>query len=153
MGTIEARLQGMGISLPVPAQPLANYVPWTRTGNLVFVSGQLPMRDGRLEVIGKVGQNLTIEEGVEAAQLCAINILAQLRAACGGDLDKVKRILKLTGFVNSAPDFHMQPAVINGASDFLVSVFGDNGKHSRSAVGCSLPLNAAVEIEAVAEVG
>lgn len=151
MGIIEARLKSMGVTLPVPAPPVANYVPWAKSGQLVFISGQLPLRDGRLEAIGKVGHNLTIEEAAEAAQLCAINILAQLRDACGGDLDRVKRIVKLTGFVNSASEFHLQPAVINGASDFLVSVFGEAGRHARSAVGCSLPLNAAVEIEAIAE--
>jgi enamine deaminase RidA (YjgF/YER057c/UK114 family) len=110
------------------------------------------MREGNLEFIGKIGSNLTVEEGVEAAQLCAINVLGQLRDACGGDLDRVKRIVKLTGFVNSAPEFHIQPAVVNGASDFLVKVFGEAGRHARSAVGCQLPLNAAVEIEAIAEI-
>jgi enamine deaminase RidA (YjgF/YER057c/UK114 family) len=142
----------MGIALPTPSKPVANYVPWIRSGQLVFVSGQLPMREGNLEFIGKIGSNLTVEEGVEAAQLCAINVLSQLRDACGGDLDRVKRIVKLTGFVNSAPEFHIQPAVVNGASDFLVKVFGEAGRHARSAVGCQLPLNAAVEIEAIAEI-
>lgn len=152
MGAYDYRLTSLGITLPVPAKPVANYVAWVKTGSLVFISGQLPMRDGRLEHIGKVGQNLSIEEAIEAAQLCAINVIAQLRDACGDDLDRVKRIVKLTGFVNSAPDFHMQPAVVNGASDLIVSVFGEIGKHARSAVACGLPLNAAVEIEAIAEI-
>lgn len=152
MGAVDKRLAELGIALPAAAKPVANYVPWMRTGNLVFISGQLPMRDGRLEVIGRVGQNLSIEEGIEAAQLCAVNVMAQLRDACGGNLDLVKRLVKITGFVNSAPDFHMQPAVVNGASDLFVNVFGEAGRHARSAIGCSLPLNAAVEIEAIAEV-
>ena len=152
MGIVESRLADLGITLPMPSMPMASYIPWTRTGNLVFVSGQLPMRDGKLDYIGKLGQNLTIEEGMEAAQLCAINIVAQLREACDGDLERVTRIVKLTGFVNSAPDFIMQPAVINGASNLLVKIFDEKGRHARAAVGCSLPLNAAVEIEAIAEV-
>lgn len=152
MSAVEATLKSLGIELPTPAKPVASYVPWVRTGSLVFISGQLPMRNGSVAYIGKVGQNFTIEEGIEAAQLCAVNVLSQLREACGGDLDKVKSIVKITGYVNSAPDFFMHPAVVNGASDLFVAAFGDIGRHARAAVGCQLPMNAAVEVEAVVEV-
>lgn len=152
MSIAEARLRELGLELPQPAKPLASYVPWVRTGNLVFISGQLPMRNGQVTYVGKVGQNFTIEEGIEAAQLCAVNVLAQLRDACGGDLDKVRSIVKITGYVNSAPEFFMHPAVVNGASDLFVAVYGEIGRHARAAVGCQLPLNAAVEVEAVVEV-
>jgi enamine deaminase RidA (YjgF/YER057c/UK114 family) len=149
---IENRLKGMGIELPKPAKALASYVPWTRSGNLVFVSGQITMRNGQIEYIGKVGQNFTIEEGIEAARLCALNVMAQLRDACGGNLDRVSRILKLTGLVNCAPDFPNIPAVINGASDLLIEVFGEKARHARTAIGAQLPFNVAVEIEAIAEI-
>jgi enamine deaminase RidA (YjgF/YER057c/UK114 family) len=152
LGEIDSKLRGLGIELPVPAKALAGYVPWTRSGNLVFVSGQITSRNGNIEYIGKVGSNHSIEEGIEAARLCALNVMAQLKDACGGDLDRVRRILKVTGFVNAAPDFAMIPAVINGASDLLVEVFGEKGRHARSAVGAQLPFNVAVEIEAIAEV-
>jgi enamine deaminase RidA (YjgF/YER057c/UK114 family) len=149
---IENRLTGLGIELPKPPKALASYVPWTRSGNLVFVSGQVTTRNGNMEYIGKLGQNYSIEEGIEAARLCALNIMAQLSDACGGNLDRVVRILKLTGFVNASPEFQMHPVVINGASDLIVEVFGEKGRHARSAVGAALPFNVAVEIEAIAEI-
>jgi enamine deaminase RidA (YjgF/YER057c/UK114 family) len=152
LGDVDNRLAGLGIELPEPPKALASYAPWVRTGNLVFVSGQITARNGRVEFIGRVGHNFSIEEGIEAARLCALNIVAQLRDACGGDLDRVTRIVKLTGFVNASPDFQMLPAVINGASDLLVEIFGDKGRHARSAVGAALPFNVAVEIEAIAEI-
>lgn len=153
MGKIDARLKELGIEVPTPAAPVANYVGWVRTGNLVFTAGQVPLKDGKFLYQGRVGAEVSTEEAVEAAKLCAVNIIAQVKAACGGDLDKVRRIVKLVGFVNGVPGFADQPKVINGASDLMVAVFGDKGKHARSAVGAgSLPLNLAVEIEAVVEV-
>jgi len=150
--TIEKRLNELGVALPAAAAPAANYVPFMRTGNLVFTAGQLPLRDGKLQVTGLLGRDVDTAAGKEAAKLCAINILAQAKAAIG-DLEKIKRLVKITVFVASAPDFTEQHLVANGASDFLVAVLGEPGKHSRSAVGtASLPLNAAVEIEAVIEV-
>lgn len=152
-GQVEARLKELGVSIPTPAVPVANYVGFVQAGNLVFVSGQVTLKDGKIEYIGKVGQEFTVEQGKEAAKLCAINIVAQLKAATGGDLDRVKRIVKLGGFVNSTPDFAQQPEVINGASDFMVAVFGDKGRHARAAVSAgALPRGVAVEIDCVAEV-
>ena len=131
---------------------LANYVPWVKTGNLVFVSGQGAIVGGKVECAGKLGVTVSLEEGQKSARLTAINIIAQLRDAAGGDLGKVKRIVKLVGFVNCTPDFSDQPKVINGASDLMVEVFGEKGRHARSAVGvAALPLNFSVEIEAIAE--
>jgi enamine deaminase RidA (YjgF/YER057c/UK114 family) len=153
MGSIDARLKQLGIEIPTPATPVANYVGWVRTGNLVFTAGQVPLKDGKFLYQGKVGGEVSLEEAVEAAKLCAINIIAQVKAACGGDLDRVRRVVKLVGFVNGVPGFADHPKVVNGASDLMVAVFGDKGKHARSAVGAgSLPLNLAVEIEAVVEV-
>ena len=153
MGNIDKKLAELGITVPTPAVPVANYVGWVRTGNLVFTSGQVTLKDGKLEYIGKVGKDFNVEEAAKAARICAINIISQLRDACGGDLDRVKRIVKLVGFVNGVPEFADQPKVINGASDLMVAVFGDKGRHARSAVGAgSLPLNVAVEVEAVAEI-
>ncbi len=153
MGKIDNRLAELGIVLPSPAKPVANYVGWVRTGNLVFTSGQVTLADGKLQYIGKVGAEISIEDAQKAARLCAINVLAQLREACGGDLDRVKRIVKLVGFVNGVPAFSDHPKVINGASDLMVDVFGEAGKHARSAVGSgSLPLGVSVEVEAVAEI-
>jgi enamine deaminase RidA (YjgF/YER057c/UK114 family) len=152
-GRIDARLAEIGLTLPPSVAPAANYVPYAVTGNLVFTSGQLPMQDGKLAAVGKVGAGLTIEQGYEAARLCGVNILSQLKAAVGGDLDRVVRCVKLLGFVNAAPEFGDQPKVINGASDLIVSVFGDAGRHARSAVGAgSLPFGAAVEVEAIFEI-
>ena len=153
MNDIEQRLSDLGIALPVPAKPVANYVGWARTGNLVFTAGQVTLKDGKFEYIGKLGKEFTVEEGYKAARLCAVNIISQLRDACDGDLMRVKRIVKLVGFVNGVPDFADQPKVVNGASDLMVEVFADKGKHARSAVGAgSLPLNVAVEVEAIAEI-
>ena len=153
MGKIDARLRELGIEIPTPAVPVANYLGFVKTGNLVFTAGQVPLKDGKFLYQGIVGADITVEQAVDAAKLCAINIIAQVKAACGGDLDKVKRVVKLVGFVNGVAGFADQPKVINGASDLMVAVFGDAGKHARSAVGAgSLPLNVAVEIEAVVEV-
>ncbi|GER07769.1 hypothetical protein JCM17843_20790 [Kordiimonadales bacterium JCM 17843] len=132
--TIEKRLLELGIDLPTPAKAVANYVPFVVSGNLVSISGQLPMtNDGPKK--GKVGVDLDVEEAEQAARLCAINIIAQLKAACGGDLERVKRIVKLGGFVNCTDGFDQQPQIVNGASNLMVEVFGDKGRHSRSAVG------------------
>lgn len=153
MGQIDKRLAELGITIPAPAKPVATYVGWARTGNLVFTAGQVPLKDGEIQYKGKVGKDFSVEDGAQAARICAINIISQLKDACGGDLDRVKRIVKLVGFVNGVPDFADQPKVINGASDLMVEVFGEKGKHARSAVGAgSLPVNVAVEVEAVAEV-
>jgi enamine deaminase RidA (YjgF/YER057c/UK114 family) len=153
MGQIDKRLAELGITLPVPAKPVANYVGWVRTGNLVYTAGQVPLKDGKIEYQGKLGKDYTVEQGAEAARICAINVVAQLKDAVGGDLDRIKRIVKVVGFVNGVPDFVDHPKVINGASDLIVEIFGDKGKHARSAVGSgSLPVNVAVEVEAVAEV-
>ena len=153
MGQIDDRLKELGVEIPTPAAPVANYLGWVRTGNLVFTAGQVTVKDGEFLHVGKVGGEISVEEAAEAAKLCAINIIAQVKQACDGDLDRVKRIVKLVGFVNGVPEFTDHPKVINGASDFMVEVFGDKGKHARSAVGAgSLPLNISVEIEAVVEV-
>jgi enamine deaminase RidA (YjgF/YER057c/UK114 family) len=151
--SIEQRLAELGLKLPPASAPLANYVPFVREGSLVFVAGQVPRgEDGKLQYVGKVGRELSVEEGYAAARLCALNGLAQLRAALGS-LDKVKRILRVGGFVNCADDFTQQPQVINGASDLIVEVFGDKGKHARAAVGSNaLPGNVATEVELIAAV-
>ena len=154
-GRIDARLAQLGIQLPPPATPAANYVPSVRTGNLVYVAGQVPVVDGEFLFRGKVGegQRFTIEEGQEAARLVALNVLAQVKQACGGDLDRVVRVVKLGGYVNCAPGFEFQPHVINGASELMIEVFGEPGRHARSAVGVAgLPFGVAVEIDGVFEV-
>jgi enamine deaminase RidA (YjgF/YER057c/UK114 family) len=153
MGTIDKRLKELGIELPQPAKPVANYVGWVRTGNLVFTAGQVPLVNGTVEYKGKAGKDYSVEEAAKAARICAINAVSQLKDACGGDLDRIKRIVKVVGFVNGVPEFTDHPKVVNGASDLFVEVFGDAGKHARSAVGSgSLPLNVVVEVEAVAEI-
>ena len=153
MGQIDKRLAELGISLPVAAKPVANYVPWVRTGNLVFISGQGPMDDGKVIYPGCLGVDVSLEDGAKSARLCAINVLAQLKEAVGGDLDRVKRVVKLLGFVNAAPSFKDHPKVINGASDLMVEVFGDKGRHARSAVASpSLPMGISTEVEAIIEV-
>lgn len=153
-GKIEARLKELGIELPQPATPVANYVPFTTSGNLVFVSGQICQWNGELRFVGKLGAGIGIADGREAAKLCALNILAHLRVACGGDLDRVRRCLRLGGFVNCTPEFTDMPQVVNGASDLMVAVFGDSGRHARAAVGMSsLPGGVAVEVEATFEIG
>jgi enamine deaminase RidA (YjgF/YER057c/UK114 family) len=150
--TVEERLRAQGVTLPQPAAPAANYVSVVRSGNLLFTAGQLPFVNGKLETTGLLGRELDVTAGREAAKLCAVNVLAQAKAAVG-DLEKIVRIVKLTCFVASTPDFTDQPAVANGASDLMVAALGEKGRHARSAVGmASLPLNAPVEVEAVIEV-
>jgi enamine deaminase RidA (YjgF/YER057c/UK114 family) len=153
-GRIEARLKELGIELPLPAVPVANYVPYTISGNLVFISGQLCQWNGELRHIGKLGAGIAIADGQAAARLCALNILAHLRTACGGDLDRVRRCVRLGGFVNCTPEFTGMPQIVNGASNLMVEVFGDIGRHARAAVGVSsLPGGVAVEVEAIFEIG
>jgi enamine deaminase RidA (YjgF/YER057c/UK114 family) len=152
MNSIEKKLGELGIVLPPVVPPVANYVPFVRSGKLVFTAGQLPMKDGKLMHAGLSGQDVTIEQANACARQCAINILAIAQAATG-DLSKVKRIVKLTGFVACNASFHDHPKILNGASDLFVEVFGEAGKHARSAIGVSaLPLNAPVEVEAIIEV-
>jgi len=152
-GTVEARLKELGIELPQPAAPVANYVPYTVSGNLVFISGQICQWNGELRFVGRLGAAIGIADGREAARLCALNILAHLRVACGGDLDRVRRCLRVGGFVNCTPEFTDMPQVVNGASDLMVAVFGDLGRHARAAVGMSsLPGGVAVEVEAIFEI-
>lgn len=155
-GIIEARLAEMGIELagPPPA-PAANYVPYVVAGDMVFVSGQIPMTAAGLDTLikGRVGVDLDIAAGAAAARLCAINLLAQVKSACGGDLDRLVRVVKLTGFVNAPPEFGDQPKVVNGASDLLVEVLGDKGRHSRSAVSAGgLHFGCAVEVEGIFQI-
>ncbi len=151
--SIERRIQELGLVIPTPAVPVANYVPFVQTGNLVSISGQIPMGKDGLEFVGKVGKTISTEQACDAAALCARNLIAQMKAACNGDLERVVRIVKLGGFVNCTDDYHDQPKVINAASDLMVAVFGDKGRHSRSAVGTnSLPLGVAVEIDAFIEI-
>ena len=150
--TIEKRLSDLGVTLPAAAAPAANYVPYARTGNLLFTAGQLPLKDGKLQASGLLGRDVDTASGKDAAKYCAINILAQAKAALG-DLEKIRKLVKITVFVASTADFVEQHLVANGASDFLVAALDERGKHARSAVGtASLPLNAAVEIEAIFEV-
>lgn len=154
MSAVEQRLAALGITLPTPAAPAANYIPFTRTGNLVVISGQLCFgADGKLapEHKGKVGADVSIDNAKAAARLCAINVLAQLKAAVG-DLDKVQRCVRLGGFINSTFDFEPLAQVMNGASDLMVEVLGDKGRHARSTVGVIVPMAAAVEVEAMFEV-
>jgi enamine deaminase RidA (YjgF/YER057c/UK114 family) len=151
MAFIEDRLRALGVTLPAPVAPVANYVPFVRAGALVFMSGQISLGPDGL-VTGRLGDGLTIEEGARAARLCAINLIAQMKSACDGDLDRVRRVIRLGGFVAGTADFVDQPKVVNGASDFMVEVFGDKGRHARAAVGApSLPLGAAVEVDAIIE--
>jgi enamine deaminase RidA (YjgF/YER057c/UK114 family) len=152
-GRIDTRLKDLGIELPAPPAPVASYAPTVKTANLVFVSGQIPAAPDGLKYVGIVGQDLSVEDGKAAARLCAINLLAQVKAACDGDLDHVTRCVKLAVFVNAVPGFTQHPEVANGASDLMVEVFGDAGKHARAAVGSgSLPRNVSVEVEAVFEI-
>lgn len=151
-GRVKARLAELGITLPGGVAPVANYVPFVISGNLVFVSGQVTVGSSGLEYVGIVGKDFDVAQGAKAARLCALNIIGQLEKATAGDLDRIKRIVKVTGFVNAVPGFDKHPEVINGASDLLVEVFGEAGKHARAAVGAgSLPRNVAVEVEAIAE--
>jgi enamine deaminase RidA (YjgF/YER057c/UK114 family) len=151
-GNFETKLKDLGVQLPDAPAPAANYVPFVQVGDIVYVSGQISTGlDGLIK--GKLGDNMTTEEGAEAAKVCAINLLAQVKAACGGDLDRLVRVIKLTGFVNSTADYIEQPQVINGASNFIGEALGDAGKHARAAVSAaSLPLGVAVEIEGIFQI-
>ena len=152
-GEIDARIAAAGIEIPDAPVPAANYVPYVVSGNMVFVAGQVPFVGAERHFIGKVGREFTLEEGQQAARVVVLNLIAQVRAACDGDLDRVVRCVKLGGFVNCTPDFVNHPQVINGASDLMVEVFGDKGRHARFAVGApSLPFDVAVEIDAVFEI-
>jgi len=147
---VDQRLAELGIALPSPGAPGGNYVPFVVAGDLVFMAGQVARSEGRMAYAGKVGRDLGVEQGQAAARLCALNLLAQLKVACNGDLDRVARCVRLGGFVNCAPDFKDQPKVVNGASDLMIEVFGERGKHARTAVGvAALPSDSAVEVEAV----
>jgi enamine deaminase RidA (YjgF/YER057c/UK114 family) len=152
-GKIDARLKELGITLPEPPAPVASYVPTVVSGNLVFVSGQVTLSADGLKYVGKVGADISLEDGKAAARLCAVNVIAQVKAACGGDLDRVKRCVRVGVFVNATPDFTQHPEVANGASDLFQDVFGDAGKHARAAVGAgSLPRGVAAEVEALFEI-
>ena len=152
-GTVEKKLAELGVALPTPAAPVANYVSFVRTGKLLVVSGQICLGpDGKLVAKGKLGAGVSVEDGTKAARVCAINLLAQIKAALG-DLDKVVRVVRLGGFINSSPDFLDGPKVMNGASDLMVTAFGDKGRHARTTVGVAvLPADAAVEVEGAFEV-
>ena len=153
-GAIDKQLAELGIELPKPSAPAANYVPYAVSGNQVFVSGQVPVWNGAIKYRGRLGDDLSLDDGYQAARLCALNVVAQVREACGGDLDRVVRCVKLGGFVNSSPTFNDQPKVINGASDVMVEIFGEKGRHARFAVGApALPLGVSVEVDAVFEIG
>jgi enamine deaminase RidA (YjgF/YER057c/UK114 family) len=148
MSRIETRLRDLGITLPTPMAPVANYVPFVVTGDLVVISGQIPARDGKVAYTGKLGADVSVEIGTQAAQLCFINVLAQLKLACDGDLDRVRQVVRLGGFISCRPEFTQHAQVMNGASDMAVAVFDDAGRHARSTIGVpSLPLDAAVEVE------
>ena len=152
MSKVEARLKDLAITLPSPPKPVAAYVPFVIAGKLVSISGQVSIGDG-VQYLGKVGSTLSVEDGQAAARLCGLNLLAQLKAACDGDLDRVRRCVKLTVFVNAPADFTRQPEVANGASELMVAVFGESGRHSRSAVGAgSLPRGVAVEVDGLFEI-
>ena len=153
MGRVADRLRELSIELPQASRPGANYVPWVRTGNLVFLGGQLSQWNGERRFIGKLGREFGVEEGQQAARLCALNLIAHLQNALDGDLDRAVRCVRVGGFVNSTPDFVNQPQVVNGASDLFVDVFGDAGPHARASVGVAvLPYDVAVEVEALFEV-
>jgi enamine deaminase RidA (YjgF/YER057c/UK114 family) len=152
-GTIDRRLSELGIVLPQPPAPVASYVPYVTTGNLVFISGQIPLENGQVRYAGTVGKDMSLDDGKAAARMCGINLIAQLKVACGGNLDRVQRCVRLGVFVNAIPGFGQHPEIANGASDLMLEVFGDNGRHARAAVGAgSLPRNVAVEVEAVFEI-
>jgi enamine deaminase RidA (YjgF/YER057c/UK114 family) len=153
-GTIEARLKAKGIEVPAAVAPAFNYVPTVLSGQMLYVAGQVPFKGGELTFKGRLGDTMSLEDGQAAARLCALNILGQAKAALGGDLDRVRRVVKLVGFVHATADFGDHPKVVNAASDVMVEAFGDAGRHARSAVGVSsLPFGVAVEVEAILEVG
>ncbi|BAO88990.1 RidA family protein [Caballeronia cordobensis] len=150
--TLEQRLQKLGIEMPPPVTPGANFAPTKRVGNLLYVSGQVPVSGGVDRYVGKLGTEISVEDGQAAARLCAVNVLSQVNQAVGGDFDQVVGCVRLGGFVNASPDFKDHPKVLNGASDLMISVLGDAGRHTRAAVGCnSLPRNVAVEVDAIFE--
>ena len=152
MSKIASRIDELGIELPTAASPAANYVPYVLSGNQVVVAGQIPFWNGELTGLGKLGSNLSVDEGAKIARVCGLNLLAQLKVACGGDLDRVSQVVKLGGFVNCIDSFTEQPEVINGASDLMVEIFDDIGRHARFAVGVgSLPRGVAVEVDGVFE--
>lgn len=152
-GRIAAKLKELGIELPTPFAPIANYVPFVVSGKLVTISGQVPVLDGKITTRGKLGGSVTTEAGKAAARQCMINVLAQVRLAVGGDLDRVQRVVRLGGFIASTPDFTAQSEVMNGASDLAVAVFGEAGRHARSTVGvAALPLDCTVEVEGIFEI-
>lgn len=151
-GTIDARLKQLGIELPAAPKPAANYVPFVIVGGLVFCAGQVPVWNGEVRYKGRLGEGLSVDDGYQAARLCGLNLIAQAKAAAGGDLDRVRRVVKLGGFVACVVDFVDHPKVLNGASDLMAEVFGDSGKHARFAVGApSLPLGVAVEVDGIFE--
>jgi enamine deaminase RidA (YjgF/YER057c/UK114 family) len=153
-GRTELKLAELGITLPGAMPPIANYVPYAVTGNLVVISGQLPAVDGRIMITGKVGAGLPMDRGREAARLCFLNLLVHLKAACGGDLDRVKRVVRLGGFIAASPEFTQLAQVMNGASDLAVAIFGEAGRHARTTIGVPvLPADAAVEVEGMFEIG
>lgn len=150
---IDARLAELGIELPSAAAPAGAYVPYVKTGNLVFVAGQITLWNGEVRYKGRLGDDMSVDDGYAAARLCGLNLIAQVREACGGNLDRVARVVRLGGFVQSTADFVDQPKVINGASDLMVEVFGDAGRHARAAVGTiSLPLDVSVEVDGIFEI-
>jgi len=152
MSKIEARLAELGLTLPEAGAPIANYVPFTVSGKIIYVSGQVPRKDGKIHPVGHLGSDVSIEDAKKAAEQCFLSIMAHAKVATGGDLDRIARVLRVTGYVNSTADFTDQPSVINGASDCAVAVFGEAGRHARSAIGVgSLPGGAAVEVEAILE--
>ena len=152
-GKIETRLKELDITLPTPPAPVASYVPYVVSGNLVFISGQVTSAPEGLKYVGVVGRDISLEDGQAAARLCGINLIAQLKAACGGDLERVQRCVRLGVFVNAAPGFTQHPEVANGASNLMMDVFGEAGKHSRASVGAgTLPRNVAVEVEGIFEI-
>jgi enamine deaminase RidA (YjgF/YER057c/UK114 family) len=152
-GTVDARLKELGIELPAPAAPAANYIPYTVVGTTVFVAGQICIWNGEMTCVGRLGENVSTDDGYQAARICGLNLISQVRAACGGDLDRVVSVAKLGGFVNCTADFTDHPEVVNGASDLMVEVFGEAGKHARFAVGApTLPRGVAVEVDGIFEI-
>ena len=153
MDKFEEALAKLGLSIPEPSLPVANYVPYVVSGRLVYISGQIPMRSGQLSFVGKLGREFSIEQGQEAARICALNVLGLIKHACEGNLERVVRCVRLGGFINGTDDFTDQPQVMNGASDLMVAVFGERGRHARAAVGVnSLPRGVAVEVDAIFEI-
>jgi len=153
MDKFEEAVEKLGLTIPEPTIPVANYVPYVISGKHLFISGQIPMQSGQIGFVGKVGREFSVEQGQEAARICGLNILALIRHACGGNLERVVRCVRLGGFVNGTDDFTDQPQVVNGASDLMVAVFGERGRHARAAVGVnSLPRGVAVEVDAVFEI-